>query len=84
MVGQLLKDIVEAAQRPELTAGSASFDRFGFRVAADDAADGSEAASTTEEKAERLLRRAEEDAAASETVARSVDVTNFPQWPALH
>ena len=32
MVGQLLKDVVEAVDRPQLNTSSESYDRFGFRL----------------------------------------------------
>lgn len=61
MVGQLLKDIVEA-ERPNLSAASASFDRFGFRIetgigggVAENGDGGS-----LEDKAERLRKQAED------------------------
>lgn len=56
MVGQLLKDIVEAAERPNLSSKSASYDRFGFRIFDADANE-----SSLEEKAERLRQRAEDE-----------------------
>ena len=69
MVGQLLKDVVEAAERPPAananltsTATSSAFDRFGFRI--DAVGD-----SSLEEKAERLRRQAED---VSETAAAEV------------
>lgn len=55
MVGQLLRDVVEASERPALNAASDRFDRFGFRIA-----DLDEDA-TLEDKAERLRRQAEDD-----------------------
>ena len=83
MVGQLLKDVVEAAERPTLNAGgnsSSAFDQFGFRIVLDSAASSSDVAASApgadnnkpaslEDKAERLLRQAEE---ASENVTQEV------------
>ncbi|XP_071749014.1 TBC1 domain family member 2B isoform X3 [Lepeophtheirus salmonis] len=53
MVGQLLKDIVEAAEKPVLTTTSASYDRFGFRI-------DSNRDDSLEDKAEKLRRQAED------------------------
>ncbi len=58
MVGQLLRDIVEAAERPPAAAAAAAatsscYDRFGFRVP-------ETAEPSLEEKAERLRRQAED------------------------
>lgn len=57
MVSQLLKDIVETAERPSLakTSASAAYDRFGFRID-----QGSSDDDTLEDKAERLRKQAED------------------------
>ena len=78
MVGQLLKDIVEATERPALTSNATSaFDQFGFRIILDSSttatdaagADKDKAAVSLEDKVERLRRQAEE---ASENVTQEV------------
>ncbi len=67
MVGQLLKDIVEAADSPALNSASAAFDRFGFRIAPE----GEEAEQEgLEEKAERLRRQVED---ASDNVTTEIE-----------
>jgi len=52
MVSQLLKDIVEGADKPNLTDNSATFDRFGFRI--------DTSGNSLEDKAEKLRRQAED------------------------
>lgn len=65
MVGQLLKDIVEANERPTLTTSSAAFDRFGFRIDLE----GGSSTTSLEDKAERLRKQAED---ANENLSQEV------------
>ena len=73
MVGQLLKDIVEAAERPNLTSASgSSFDPFGFRI------ENLEPEASLEDKAERLRRQAEQNSENASAEASYFDPLGRP------